>query len=453
MTKPVILVAEDDTAIRLIISQTLSAEGYAVRTTGSPDALRRWVRDGEGDIVVTDVYLDDDPIFDIMPGMRLERPDLPFIVMSGQNTILTAASAAEHGAFDYLPKPFDLDVLCDLVARALKKAGAGTGPRVDRETRRAEHDAGLPLVGRSETMQEVYRIISRVMNTDLTVLIEGEAGTGKELAARAMHDLGEHSDTPFISLDLDGLGEDEMGTAFAELGAAGRATVYIDEVAGLSSEAQARLIRLIRQPGPARLIVSTRYDLDKLVSEGTFRRDLFYRLNIVRLALPPLQARKEDIAELAKAFLVRARQKGLPAKRLDDSALDVFATHDWPGNVRELENMILRLCVLGPDAIISSADVEAVMQHDLSRTVLAAGSFEDELGSLLRSYILPDLMAAEPGTPSRIYQSVIEQLERPLISLALSLTAGNKVRAAAILGVNRNTLRSKINALELSLGD
>jgi len=263
MSKPTVLVAEDDSSIRMIISQTLTGEGYAVRTTSSPEALQRWIRNGEGDVVVTDVYLDDDPIFDLMPAMRLERPELPIIVMSGQNTILTAASAAEHGAFDYLPKPFDIEVLSNLVARALKKQVSGK--RIDRQTRQAEQDAVLPLIGRSEAMQEVYRVVSRVMNTNLTVLIEGEAGVGKELTARAIHDLSQNQQSPFIFLDLDGLSAEEMADAFAAIREDAGATIYIDEVAGLSQDAQARLVRLLRRPGHARLIVSTSHDLDALV--------------------------------------------------------------------------------------------------------------------------------------------------------------------------------------------
>ncbi|MEL7480191.1 MAG: sigma-54 dependent transcriptional regulator [Pseudomonadota bacterium] len=443
--KQTILVAEDDAAIRLVISQTLTSAGYSVRTTGSVDALQRWVRSGEGDVVVTDVYLDDEPIFDIMPSIRVQRPELPIIVMSGQNTILTAASAAEHGAFDYLPKPFDIEVLTQLVGRALKRQN--NNRRIDREARQAEQDAVLPLIGRSEVMQEVYRVVSRVMNTALTVLIEGEAGSGKELAARAIHDLGQQSDAPFIVLDLDGLNTEEMVEAFSAIRDDQGATVYIDEVAGLSIDAQARLVRLLRRPGHARLIVSTSADLDQLVAADAFRRDLFYRLNVVRLTLPSLRERKADLPELAQAFLVRAREQGLATKRIDQSALDLLAAHDWPGNVRELENVIFRLCALSPDATISAKDVESVMRSDLSRSAPSSEGLEHEIEQLFKRYVMSELLSADPSQENRIYHNVIEQVERPLISLALSITSGNKVRAAALLGMNRNTLRAKISAL------
>ncbi|MEO1406125.1 MAG: sigma 54-interacting transcriptional regulator [Pseudomonadota bacterium] len=445
MSKPTVLVAEDDASIRTIINQTLTGEGYAVRTTSSPEALQRWIRNGEGDVVVTDVYLDDDPIFDLMPSMRLERPELPIIVMSGQNTILTAASAAEHGAFDYLPKPFDIEALSNLVARALKKQVSGK--RIDRQTRQAEQDAVLPLIGRSEAMQEVYRVVSRVMNTNLTVLIEGEAGVGKELTARAIHDLGQNNQASFMLLDLDGLSTDEMADAFASIREDAGVTIYIDEVAGLSSDAQARLVRLLRRPGHARLIVSTSQDLDALVLEGSFRRDLFYRLNVIRLTLPPLRDRREDLPDLAQAFLVRARDQGLPAKRFDQAALDLMAAYEWPGNVRELENVILRLSALSPDTAISAKDVEAAMRHDMTRAAPASEGLEPEIEQVLKRFVMPDLMAADPDEQNRIYHAVLEQVERPLITLALSITSGNKVKAASILGLNRNTLRAKINAL------
>ncbi|MEO9969552.1 MAG: sigma 54-interacting transcriptional regulator [Hyphomonadaceae bacterium] len=452
MAKPTILVAEDDAAIRLVISQTLTSAGYAVRTTASIDALQRWVRNGEGDVIVTDVYLDEDLIFDVMPAIKMERPELPIIVMSGQNTILTAASAAEHGAFDYLPKPFDIEALSDLVERALKKPGGGVR-RIDRETRKAEQNAVLPLIGRSEQMQDVYRVVSRIMNTNLTVLIEGEAGSGKELTARAIQNLGQYADAPFIMLDLDGVNADEMTDAFASIREDVRSTVYIDEVAGLSADAQARLVRLLRRPGHARLIVSTSHDLDQSVVDGVFRRDLFYRLNIIRLSLPPIRDRKEDIPELAQAFLVRARDSGLPAKRLDAASMDLLTAYDWPGNVRELENIILRLCALSPDEMISARDVEMAMSIDLSRLAPSSVSLEDEFAAVLKSHIMPKLMAVTSDESSRIHQDVIASLEKPLIVLALSITSGNKVRAASLLGVNRNTLRAKMKSLGFAEDD
>ncbi|MEM9378028.1 MAG: sigma-54 dependent transcriptional regulator, partial [Pseudomonadota bacterium] len=302
MSQKTVLLAEDDASIRLIVNQTLVTAGYTVRATSSPEALERWVRNGEGDIVVTDVYLTDTPIFELLPSFKLVRPDLPVIVMSGQNTILTAASAAQHGAYDYLPKPFDIDQLTDLVGRAL----TDTKPAAPMSMKLPNGDggnSGLPLVGRSSVMQDVYRIISRVMNTDLTVLIEGESGTGKELAARAIHDLGQNRSGAFYSLDLATRPPQEVSAELfgtdSKPGIASNkeATIYLDEVGDLSQDAQTQLVKLMREEGGARIVASTRQPLSALVESGDFREDLYYRMNVVRIEMPPLRRRKEDIPE------------------------------------------------------------------------------------------------------------------------------------------------------------
>ena len=455
MADKTVLLAEDDASIRLVVNQTLVSAGYEVRATSSPDALQRWVRNGEGDVVVTDVYLGDTSIFDLLPSMKLARPDLPFIVMSGQNTILTAASAAEHGAFDYLPKPFDIDMLSSLVRRALK-ASPALERAIHPDAQKAVADAGLPLIGRSDAMQEVYRLIAKVMNTDLTVLIEGESGTGKELAARAIHQLGHSKGGQFIALDLAAMPAAEVNRELFGTDGNGGAvhmkggTLYLDEIGDLPAEAQAQLVKLLREPGGARLIVSTRRNLGRLVEEGKFREDLYYRLNVMRLAIPPLRQRKEDIPELARAFLIRAQRQGLAARTFDKSALDLMAAYDWPGNVRELENLVLRLAVLSSDSIITVMDVEREMRMGVAEQTGSSLGFEAEIEALLHRYVMGDLVSGGEGDSSDVYESVVSRVERPLIRLALSVTSGNKVRAAQLLGMNRNTLRAKINALGIA---
>lgn len=453
MSQKTVLLAEDDASIRLIVNQTLVSAGYSVRATSSPEALERWVRNGEGDVVVTDVYLTDTAIFELLPSFRLVRPELPIIVMSGQNTILTATSAAQHGVFDYLPKPFDIDQLTDLVDRALK----GPTPSRDRAAKSAASDdaATLPLVGRSEPMQEVYRIISRVMNTDLTVLIEGESGTGKELAARAIHELGQQQTGRFYSLDLAAMPTDQVSRElFGTDGKDGLAnqsdaTIYLDEIGDLSPEAQTQLVKLMREEGSARIIASTRQPLSSLVDNGSFREDLYYRINVVRIDMPPLRQRKEDIAELVRTFLIRAERRGLPEKEIESSAMDLMMAYDWPGNVRELENLIFRLAALSPDQTISQRDIERELRAESLKDLTENSSFESEVETLLHRHVMADLLkGGEEG--DKIHQNVLEQVERPLIRLALSVTSGNKLRTAALLGVNRNTLRARINALGLS---
>lgn len=443
MAEKTVLLAEDDSGIRLVASQTLSSAGFTVRATASIDALERWVREGQGDVVVSDVYLGDASVFDRLSSLKLARPELPVIVMSAQNTILTAAAAADHGAFDYLPKPFNIDELVDTVRRALKapKAGEALAPAA----RRSADEARLPLIGRSEAMQAVYRIITRVMNTDLTVLIEGEAGTGKDLAARAIHDLSSSASGQFMQVDA--------GSLTSESGLQRRLdgvnTLYLDEVGDLPLDAQARLVGLIRNREGMRVIASTRQNLARLVEAGEFREDLYYRLSVVRLVMPPLRKRKEDIPELARALLVRAAGQGLPRKTLETGALDLLSAYDWPGNVRELENVILRLCALSPDAVIGGHDVERELRASSYAELPREGGFEADIEMVLRKHILSALLGGGEEDDTRIYQSVIDRVERPLISLALQVTSGNKVRAAALLGLNRNTLRAKINSLSI----
>lgn len=454
MSQKTVLLAEDDASIRLIVNQTLVTAGYTVRATSSPEALERWVRNGEGDIVVTDVYLTDTPIFELLPSFKLVRPDMPIIVMSGQNTILTAASAAQHGAYDYLPKPFDIDQLTDLVGRALND----TKPASGAATKKLNGDgasSGLPLVGRSAVMQDVYRIISRVMNTDLTVLIEGESGTGKELAARAIHDLGESQTGAFHSLDLATSApqavseelfgtEDNPGIAYDK-----EATIYLDEVGDLSQDAQTQLVKLMREEGGARIIASTRQPLSALVEAGDFREDLYYRMNVVRIEMPPLRRRKDDIPELIKAFLIRAETRGLSQKQVAQPAMDLMMAYDWPGNVRELENLIFRLAALSPDATISQRDIERELRAETLKELSPESSLETEIETLLHRYVMADLLkGGDDG--EKIYQTVLEQVERPLIKLALSVTSGNKLRTAALLGVNRNTLRARMGVLGMT---
>ncbi|MEL6725499.1 MAG: sigma-54 dependent transcriptional regulator [Pseudomonadota bacterium] len=454
MSQKTVLLAEDDASIRLIVNQTLVTAGYTVRATSSPEALERWVRNGEGDIVVTDVYLTDTPIFELLPSFKLVRPELPVIVMSGQNTILTAASAAQHGAYDYLPKPFDIDQLTDLVGRALSDAKPAPGI-ASRKPNGDASQSGLPLVGRSAVMQDVYRIISRVMNTDLTVLIEGESGTGKELAARAIHDLGQTRNGAFHSLDLATSPPHEVSKELfgspesPGLAYDSEATIYLDEVGDLSQEAQTQLVKLMREDGGARIVASTRQPLSALVESGDFREDLYYRMNVVRIEMPPLRRRKEDIPELVKAFLIRAEARGLAQKQIAQPAMDLMMAYDWPGNVRELENLIFRLAALSPDTTISQRDIERELRAETLKELSPEASLESEIEALLHRYVMADLLkGGEEG--EKIYQTVLEQVERPLIKLALSVTSGNKLRTAALLGVNRNTLRARMSVLGMT---
>ena len=441
MTEQTILVAEDDASVRLIVSQTLSSAGYKVRATPSVDALEKWVDEGIGDAVVSDVHLGHDSIFERLSSLKRTRPDLPFIIMSGNNTVLTAAAATEHGAFDYLPKPFDIDELTAIVGRALISS-----PQA-RATMNAIEASGLPLIGRSDVMQEVYRVLTRVMNTDLSVLIDGEPGTGKELTARAIHDLGNRKNKPYIVVGPADI--DDFASQVERVSKNVEGTLFLDEVEEFSPQSQLKLVTLLRSSRELpRIIASSQAKLSERASKGLFREDLYHRLAVVRLTVPPLRTRKEDIPELTEAFLLRAAQKGLPEKSVSLDAIERLKLHDWPGNVRELENTLLRLAALSSDPVISVTQVEEDLAASIAEPAHTDGDFSSEIESLLRQYIMGDMLNNE--TEDGVYKSVIEAVEVPLFRLALQVTNGNRVKAAGLLGLNRNTLRAKMTSLNIT---
>ena len=463
MTAPTqkILIADDDAGVRLVLSQAFTRLGYEVRATGNAATLLKWVTDGDGDLVITDVVMPDENVFEVLPRIRKQRPRLPVIVMSAQNTLLTAISAAEVGVFDYMPKPFDLDDMAAVARRALAKPA-------DKEAVKAQvlalRDERLPLIGRSAPMQEVYRTISRLVGADLTVLILGESGSGKELVARALHDLGRRRDGRFVAINLAaiprarvdselfGAGENEAG----RLVEADGGTLFLDEIGDMPLDAQTRLLRVFDGAEPAinpktgrkpdvRVIAATNRDLRALIVQGLFREDLYFRLNVAPIRVPPLRERTEDIPELARAFLLRASREGLSSKTIDQGALDRLKAHPWPGNVRELENLIRRICALYGEEMIGARIVE----RELSEQIRGTAREEPATLSTLVERNLASYFAGQPGgvPPNGLYDRILADIERPLFQLTLSATRGNQMRAAEVLGLNRNTLRKRLNDL------
>ncbi len=380
MSARTVLIADDDSTIRTVLSQALNRAGFNVRSTGTAGALWRWVSDGEGDVVITDVVLPDENAFDVLPRIRKLRPMLPVIVMSAQNTIMTAIRATELGAYDYLPKPFDLNALVQTVTRALEKATKPARPKLE------EQGEALPIIGRSPAMQDIYRLIARLTQTDLTVTIVGESGTGKELVARALHDFSRRKKGPFVAINMAAIPRDLIESELfghekgSFTGAAGRmagrfeqaegGTLFLDEIGDMPLEAQTRLLRVLQQgeyttvggttpiKTNVRIICATHRDLRQLISQGQFREDLFFRLNVVPLRLPPLRERAEDVPDLARHFLDGALKDGLPRKDLSAEAIRVLQGYRWPGNVRELENLIKRLLAMEVEDVIPASAVQ-----------------------------------------------------------------------------------------------
>jgi two-component system nitrogen regulation response regulator GlnG len=471
MASGTVLIADDDSAIRTVLTQALTRAGFTVRATGMASALWRWVSEGEGDVVVTDVVLPDENAFDVLPRIKKMRPLLPVIVMSAQNTIMTAIRSAELGAYDYLPKPFDLSSLVQTVARALEQSSKAAKPHP------SVQGEPLPIIGRSSAMQDIYRLIARLTQTDLTVTIVGESGTGKELVARALHDFSKRKKGPFVALNMAAIPRElieselfghEKG-AFTGAGSrmAGRfeqaegGSLFLDEIGDMPMEAQTRLLRVLQQgeyttvggttpiKTNVRIICATHRDLRQLINQGLFREDLFYRLNVVPLRLPPLRERTEDIPDLVRHFLIGAAKAGLPRKEISQEAVSRLMTHRWPGNVRELENLVKRLLAMEVDEVIPLSAVERELAS-IALPLAANGSVANATGDMG----LPEFMEAHLAgyfarfgqglPPEGLYERILAEIEPALLRATLAATHGNQLRAADLLGINRNTLRSKL---------
>jgi two-component system nitrogen regulation response regulator GlnG len=473
--QPHILVAEDDKSVRLVVQQALARQGYAVQSSGNAAGLWKLIESGKGDVLITDVALPDGDALDLLPRIMERRPDMPVIVMSARSTLLTAVKAQETGVFEYLPKPFELRALIEVTARAVTSIGthAGTPPP------KGQGEEAGPLVGRSRPMQEIFKAMARVVRTDLTVLVTGESGTGKELVARALHDLGSRRSGSFVAINMAAIPQDLIESELfghekgAFVGADSRqpgrfeqaegGSLFLDEVGDMPPEAQTRLLRVLQdgeylpvgahRPVRAnvRIIAATNHDLQHLMQQGVFREDLFYRLNVVPLRLPPLRERAEDIGPLVNHFLMQANQAGLPIKRFTPDAMRALKTWSWPGNVRELENLVRRLLVLRGEDAISGEAVEAEFKAASSD---ATREIETEsLAASVEQHIRRYFEALDGGLPAPgLYGRVLREVEHPLIVATLEITRGNQVRAADILGMNRNTLRKKIRDLHIRAG-
>ena len=444
-----VLVADDDRTIRTVLTQALTRAGCKVHATASLTTLMRWIEEGKGDLVISDVMMPDGNGLEALPKISAERPGLPVIVISAQNTIMTAIQAAEAEAFDYLPKPFDLPDLMKRAARALEQKRRATPQRP--ATPRDE-GGDLPLVGRTAAMQALYRLVARVMNADLSVMIHGESGTGKSLIARAIHDFSDRRTLPFVVVQAGDLTGSEGPSALLQRARGG--SLVFDEVGDYDEETQVRVVRMLdAMPDPApRIMATTQRDLAPMIEAGQFRQDLFYRLGGVTLSVPALRDRVEDIPLLAEHFLVRAEREGLGTRTLSGDALTLVQAYSWPGNVRQLENTLRRLIVTASADEIARAEVEAVLGAQATPQPMTSGVEGEMLSASiarhLRRYF--DLHGASLPPPG-LYDRILREMEMPLIEIALDATGGNQARCADLLGINRNTLRKKITDLDIQV--
>ena len=471
----VVLLADDDAAIRMVLNQALTRAGYEVRPTGNISTMWNWVSRGEGDILITDVAMPDGSAFEVMPRIKKLRPDLPMIVMSAQNTFMTAIRASEVGAYEYLPKPFDITEVLSVVARALADVRKpNTAERKGEETGET-----MPLVGRSTAMQDIYRALARLMQTDLTVMITGESGTGKELVARALHDFGKRRNGPFVAINMAAIprdlieaelfGHEKGAFTGASTRSSGRfeqaegGTLFLDEIGDMPMDAQTRLLRVLQEGEytmvggrnairtNVRIVAATHRDLGQMIRQGLFREDLYYRLNVVPIRLPPLRERADDIPDLVQHFLRLVERDGEAPKSMSMEAIRLMQNYSWPGNIRELENLVRRLSALYADEQISAE----IVQNELNigdRPVAGNGAGQVDISTAIETHVGQILREHEPSLPpAGLYQRVLDKVEAPLIAMALNACGGNQIKAADLLGVNRNTLRKKIRTHSIEI--
>jgi two-component system nitrogen regulation response regulator GlnG len=455
------LLVEDDASIATVITAALEADDFSVDRCDSIAGRDALLARAGYDVMLTDVVLTDGDGIASLGEVHRAHPQMPVIILSAQNTLDTAVRATDTGAFEYFPKPFDLEELVR-AARQAADARQGTGPNGD------EGGEGLPLIGRSQPMQDVYRMITRVLRNDLTVLILGESGTGKELVAEAIHQLGSRKVGPFVAVNTAAIPRElieselfghEKGSftgavsrGIGKFEQANGGTLFLDEIGDMPPEAQTRLLRALQSGGirrvggreeiaiDVRIIAATNRDLTPMIAAGSFREDLFYRLNVVPIHLPPLRDRHGDIEPLVRHFLRRAAAEGLPGRALSREAIALLEKQPWRGNVRELRNFVFRAALLSREELIDGSTVRQLLTERPVAEAVPAGDFAAALASWLGK--------AEPSHGA-LYHGALAAFERPLFEHALRETGGNQLRAAQLLGINRNTLRKRLDDLEI----
>lgn len=468
MTEKIVLVADDDATIRTVVSKCLSKANFDVRATGTGAQLWSWIEKGLGDVVVTDVIMPDANGLDLVPRIAALRPGLPVIVMSAQNTLATAVKATEVGAYEYLPKPFDLATLKAAVEQAVEKRTARQNPM--EETAPSED---MPIIGRSAAMQDIFRIIARLVGNDLTTLVTGESGTGKELVARAIHDMGRRSGGRFVALNMAAIPKDlieselfghEKGSftgahtrTQGKFALAQGGTLFLDEIGDMPLDAQTRLLRVLQEEefiplGAAapiktdvRVVAATHQNLETMVAAKEFREDLYFRLNVIPMHLPPLRERREDIPELAQHFCRQLEGKGLAVKSLSADAIDALVAHHWPGNIRELQNLVRRVTALNSEDLITGPMVLSALDGGINTSKYAALASDESLsqavGRIVKRYFSSH---GNELPPDGLYSRILTEVEKPLLQQSLTATGGNQLKTAKLLGLNRNTLRKKL---------
>lgn len=469
-----ILVADDEESIRWVLSKALKKQGYTVDVAEDGNQARSMVQERHYDLAILDIKMPGASGLEVLTFIRDERPATLVIIMTAEATMEHAVTAMKNGAYDYLTKPFDLSALDAIIFKATKAAEVTEQIDQLKSEIQSQYSFGRSIIGNSQAMQNVYKTLGRVAGSDVTVLITGESGTGKELIARAIHMNSPRLGKPFVALNCAAIprellenelfGHERGAFTGATEHKAGKfeqaegGTLFLDEIGDMPLELQAKLLRVLQEKEitrtggqqtikvNVRIVAATNQNMMEQVETKTFREDLYYRLNVVPIALPALRERREDIPALVEFFLQKARQDfGIDAIECSAQALELLINHAWPGNVRELENTIKRASLLCPNHVLTPADFPDLYSKG------STTPNEDSLEALVCRKLESSLAQMNLCEMNNLYEMVLHQIERPLINIVLQKARCNQVRAAEILGINRNTLRKKINTLNIEI--
>ncbi|NNC37593.1 MAG: sigma-54-dependent Fis family transcriptional regulator [Acidimicrobiales bacterium] len=439
-----ILVADDDASIRFVISKFLSREGFNVRATDNAHTLQKWVEKGEGDVVLTDVHMEQEDIFNFIPDLKKARADLPIIIMSANTSVMTALKSGKFGVFEYIPKPFDLSEVANTIERALEIG--------------ADSDFVVPvpstpdlntMIGKSAAMQPVFRGISDFMSGDIPVYISGDVGTGKNLTASLIHSSGARKEQPFLFFD-------DIQSDADLIENVGRGDLLIDRIEELSANRQNILLRALEKnenrslAEQFRTISTSNLRLSELLEAKMLRPELLSHLRGGTIHLPPLRERQQDILDLA-VFFINENPRIKSKRKFSAKASKLLNASDWAGNVRELKNVVNSIVLQFSDPVISEKIVSTILSEHQAKRVknVEESEFSDNLRNAGRALLL-EAYRSDSDELQVPYAQAIGWIEKPLIEEALKITNGNNVKAAELLGIHRNTLRAKIKSLGIT---
>jgi two-component system nitrogen regulation response regulator GlnG len=472
-----ILVADDEESMRWVLSKALRKKGYSVDLAADGNQALRQVREQSYDLVIVDIKMPGMSGLEFLDKARELRPDLLVVVMTAEASMKNAVEAMKRGAYDYITKPFDLEVIDAIIEKVSRARDVSNQVTLLKQELKDRYQVEKNIIGNSAAMREVYKTIGKVAGSDITVLIQGESGTGKELIARAIHFNSTRLGKPFVAINCAAIPKDLLESELfgSERGAftgaterktgkfeqANHGTIFLDEIGDMPLDLQAKILRVLQEQEitriggsqnlsvDVRVVAATNQELQERVRNREFREDLYYRLNVVPINLAPLRERSEDIPALVEYFLERAcAELEIPTKQCAPEAMELLCSYSWPGNVRELENTIKRGVILSSDPLLTIADFAGLTNR---QETIHAVPQEQSLESLVEGKLRSSMNGIEKLDKGDIYDRVLEQVERPLIRFVLEKTRGNQVRAADVLGINRNTLRKKISELGISI--